>query len=898
MEDHKTLEEISIEMSVDGTGTEDISNEPARKMPELRVNTARSDDSECKTSSSSSGRKKRFLSPSETLVKTFSPIVSPAIIAAKTVIPKVEPISFRTFCGLTFKVAIPVILYILLFTTMGFGESCFSYLAEMYGKYSEIVGVGTAAFILALYMLDSSSWNSNTGKQIAVACWSIAIAGIIVLILLLADKFPYGPLAFFATVTPLWLVVLKGVSFSELTTRTYISWLSGPLYFTSLLTGVLWLGWTFLRDENEWNNVTRFTYADDYGCLPDLAEFPECESKMYPGEVCVTYSEGIFQYDTASTGLDASAATADAHCPQSCSRIYHNCLNTFILWIGPLMTSLILLFLSFFTTFLKTDIGERDMINFGKLWLVLLFAVWVASSLAGVAAGLTSALMALTLASFVGSAVFVSASISYSEQKDYAKSLRNRVLEKYGSLLDITKGLAVAMLSPAFLVYLGLDIVNQAVRKIGLRCSKQFKTEEEKSDIFTRKARRHIEAIRSWERSTVLTYAIYWGGAFFLMNVAVAKLTVLFLSWLIQITSSFGLGAVTGIMVGVGLLMFLLPPVPGVPIYLTSGIVMLAAGRDVLGITGSLVYGCFVSLILKLLACTLQQKVIGENLANFVSVRRLVGINSDLIKSMKLILNEPGMSYAKVAILVGGPDWPTSVLCGLMKLDLIPILLGTIPVAIIIVPTLLTGSFTYMASLELENGEKEFPWASVLKTIMAAISAMVQISAMITAAYFLEQTSSTRREEIAALEVDKEVKELEDKDQRFNECYKLATKWADLPTLPKAILTLAVLSMIFACYMVQLFSADCFATYQLTYTIEENLDGNWLNLILPLGRIASLLFFVSCGLLLVYMQWATKAAKEILTDGVVDNAHRPDSVTKLDSPSDEESKHEIILSKC
>jgi len=870
MEDSKTSEE-SVEMSVD-YDDDDMPNETTTttQMPGLSIDTARSgdDDSECKTSPA---RKHDFLSPSETIVKALSPIVSPAIGVAKTVIPKVEPISFSTFCGLSFKVALPVFLYILLFTTMGLGEICFSYLASRYGSYSGIVGGATGFLIFVLYLLDSSAWDSKMGKQIATMCWSIAVAGIIILILLLANKFPYGPMAFFAAVTPMWLVALKGAFFPNLTTRTYISWLSAPLYFISILTGALWLGWTFLRDENEWNNVTRFTYADDYGCLPDLVQFPECESKMYPGEVCVTYAEGIFQYDT-STGLNASATNADAHCPESCSRIYHNCLNTFILWIGPFMASLVLLFLSFFTTFLKTDIGEKDMINFGKLWLVLLFAVWVASSLAGVAAGLASALAALTLASFVGSAIFVTASISHSEQKDYATTLRDRVLEKYGSLLNIIKGLAVAMLSPIFLIYLALDMVNQAVRKLGLKCSKRFKTEEEKRDIFTRRARRQIKAILSWEHSTVLTYAVYWGGAFFIMNVAVAKLTVLFLSWLIEITNPFGLGAVTGIMVGVGLLMFLLPPVPGVPIYLTSGIVMLAAGREMLGIVGSLVYGCFVSLILKLLACTLQQKAIGENLANYVSVRRMVGINSDLIKAMRLILNEPGMSYAKVAILCGGPDWPTSVLCGLMKLELLPILLGTVPVAIIIVPTLLTGSFTYMASLELDNGEREFPWAAVLGTIMAAISAMVQFSAMITAAFYLEQTASTRADEISAMEVDEEVKELEDKDLWFNECYKLATKWEDLPTLPKAMLTLAIVTMICACYLVQLFSADCFAEYQLTYTIEEHLDGNWFNLILPLGRIANLLFFVSCGLLFAYMCWASRAAKEILKDGLVDDS--------------------------
>jgi len=279
--------------------------------------------------------------------------------------------------------------------------------------------------------------------------------------------------------------------------------------------------------------------------------------------------------------------------------------------------------------------------------------------------------------------------------------------------------------------------------------------------------------------------------------------------------------------------------------------------------------------ILKLFACTLQQKLIGENLSNSVSVKRTVRINSDLIKSMKLILKEPGMGRAKVAVLIGGPDWPTSVLCGMMKLKLLPILLGTLPVAIIIVPTLLTGSFTYMASLELENGEKEFPWASVLGTIMAAISAMVQFSAMITAAYFVEQASSTRGDEIAKLEVDQEVKLSEDKDERFNQCYyEQVTKWTSLPILPKAILTSAFLSMIVACYLVQLSSANCFEEYQLTYTIEEHLSGNWLNLILPLGWIATSLFFASCGLLYIYIQWANKATRKILrtADELIINA--------------------------
>ena len=52
---------------------------------------------------------------------------------------------------------------------------------------------------------------------------------------------------------------------------------------------------------------------------------------------------------------------------------------------------------------------------------------------------------------------------------------------------------------------------------------------------------------------------------------------------MIEKTSTLGLAAVTAIMAGVGVLMFLLPPVPGVPVYLTLGIVLPAQGHESLG---------------------------------------------------------------------------------------------------------------------------------------------------------------------------------------------------------------------------------------------------------------------------------------------------------------------------
>ena len=122
--------------------------------------------------------------------------------------------------------------------------------------------------------------------------------------------------------------------------------------------------------------------------------------------------------------------------------------------------------------------------------------------------------------------------------------------------------------------------------------------------------------------------------------------------------------AVTCIVVAVGMVLFMLPPIPGLPIYLTGGIVLVSVGKESLGLWGSIAYACVVSLLLKLLACAVQQKLIGENLGADLRVRQMVAINSEGIRAMRVMLSDKGITARKVAVLVGGPDWPVSVLCG------------------------------------------------------------------------------------------------------------------------------------------------------------------------------------------------------------------------------------------
>ena len=65
-----------------------------------------------------------------------------------------------------------------------------------------------------------------------------------------------------------------------------------------------------------------------------------------------------------------------------------------------------------------------------------------------------------------------------------------------------------------------------------------------------------------------------------------------------------------------GVFMFLLPPVPGPPVYLTGGVLLVGSMQDTYGFWGATAICVFVCWFVKLLSCALQQKMFGENLGS------------------------------------------------------------------------------------------------------------------------------------------------------------------------------------------------------------------------------------------------------------------------------------------
>jgi len=767
--------------------------------------------------------------------------------------PKVASMPTSAFLCLTVAAAIPAMLYIIAFTKMGYGLEVFSFIDTELYPYAYGIGGGVLVYAIILYFLDCFHWGTHDGMIARRNLMLLLAAGVLAFITFISSAHPYGPIAIILVATTIWMVSIRFLCFRNIEKKKYISWLSGPLLLVSAAVGLYWIVWTFLREENEWTIANSLLDAEKAGCDPDFIAFPDCE--YGEGKLCLIVNPTDFSIDDSNCGGNI------------CTQVYSHCPNTFIIWAGPFLVTLGFFFLSFFASFLRGDGStEQSIGKLAKIWMFLLFGIWVSSSLAGAGAGVSAALAALTLAAFVASAIFLAAGYDEYEREEHAMSMWEGIKEKYGSCLDPARGLLIITCTPVAFLYFLVSVLKQSIRSCN-SCGQKPPTDTESlRDIagvgwVTVEARRLFRIVRSWDRAKVFTYAIYWGIGFMILSVIVSEFTIVFLSWLIEKTTELNIATVTGILCGAGMIMFLLPPVPGVPIYLTLGIVIIPVGRENLGIIGSIVYAMVVSLSLKLLACTVQQKVIGGLLKHKVGVRQFVGINTKLIRSMKLVLREPGFGVAKVAILIGGPDWPTSVLCGIMNLPLIPILVGTLPVVLLILPTLLTGSFTYMAGLRVD-GQQEFPWATTMATVSAAITALVQFGSMILAAFYLETTVATRGEELESIAIDIPVQEADTKQEELDKAYDEVTQWHRLHIVAKTVLSLSLICMITCCYLVQLFADDCFVEYQLTYTISEHLNGDWKNIVLPLGTVALILFGISAALLLMFTSWAKRGARK------------------------------------
>ena len=656
----------------------------------------------------------------------------------------------------------------------------------------------------------------------------------------------------------------------------------------------LWLNGSAV-DRFDVNGASYF--AEDSACATGFRGKESTDVDAWPYPVCQQANYTLYGVTGAigeGTGLMAGK-TYQTFCTQTNESLPYPwkeldyCMPAFVLWGTPLIASIGWIIFGILSGIMGHAMGNMTHVADGMepstrmfLWsmLISLMALLVSAQIAGASMKLAEMVKFFGGLLVLINMVMLGQTLGWHrmEQQLSNIAIMGQISAAGGS--DWMK--AVCLLFggvEALLCFFVLSAINQTIRKaLGVY---RMVEEQEKSYTLTKAGHRQWQKMVKYHWASVFEKMVVVGLMYFIFAVGVSKVVMVLLSILNgTLQSIFGsyspwsrLSSVTFIYCCVGLLMFLMPPVPGLPVYLTGGIVLTKAAcpslqdeagtsvgadgavvEDLFGFWGGVTWGCVWAFIVKYMAISFQQKIIGQKLGNRVSVRKFVGINSMTIKSIRAILSKPGVSLSKIYILVGGPDWPTSVLTGILRLSLVQMLLASTPFAVTISVTVAAGALMLRTDAEME----------AIGAATMGLAALVQVGCTFLATMTIAAYAKDNKEELSAFPRDEEVYEAEKIEYAFVLSYRRATQWTKLPGPQKVLLTTAAVMMHVVTVMFANMGGSLFAAVEVTTPFGEEhppLYGSFANIATPLGRYP-LVFFTASLLIfyIVYKPWAKGAA--------------------------------------
>ena len=702
-----------------------------------------------------------------------------------------------------------------LFSGMGKGLSVFDLLLDHYSLGKALGGGGVLALLL-LYIFDASYWDA-TASPVAhrvkhvVVCGAIASIGVGFIFAAKNPRFAVAPMALFMVVVPAFTVGVKRYLFRATPLPHFLSSMAVALLGCSVALAALWVRWA--ADGHWWGPALKLEYAS-HVCVEQVALVAGDASKLH-------------------------------------------CLVAYLIWFAPMMGSIACFLFGCVVFFLGRSLGGRKTGSTKlalKLFVMTLamsvLGTWVASSVAGAGMKLTNAIMPCIMLGLGVMGAVIGATVGWHKMREEAMKVdaMHTAAKLMGS--DWIKAMFMWSMSPFFAVYLAVSVVNQRVRVHwsvakttgenegnqkgdngggeGAAAAPGMSKAEEDALWVTLVAHRQLQGMKKWAWSSVLVKSVYIGGVYITLNVIVGKLVVLLLSALNTFIKDQGwpLTTTTAIFFAIGFTMFLLPPVPGVPVYLAGGVILTSAAEiSGMGFGASCLFSIAVCFGIKLAAICVQQKGFGERLGGNVTVRTFCQVNSISIRAISRILDGEGLTKGKVAILCGGPDWPTSVLTGILGKSLPQMLLGSMPVVFLVTPCALAGAF------QLKKTTSAM-YASLAGITLAAAT-MAQMLALVASLYYIEKCAHDHGAELRAMKDDEEVKEVEHKKALKRAIYRHVTGWHQpgFPRWVQALLVTAWLAMLGATFLVLGAASKCFETYEITDTIEAKLGGDWTRIV-------------------------------------------------------------------
>jgi len=736
-------------------------------------------------------------------------------------------------------ILIPIAAFLGIYSAMGEGVAVYGSLSED-GNYEVAWYLCVAAVVwLALMWVvdafDKSITSPNVKKAVYVMT-AIPLAMMFVASLLAVEEYISAPMVLFVVFKCLMEKMLYDAAFPYVAIGKFMLANGYANLVASLITIVSWLVWMWGFDK-QWSNTEMFA--------------------LYHGR------------------LDCNRATDSLE--------EARCQAAYLLWGSPLILGMLCFFFGIACMYLARDGSAVRMII--VQFLILGMGMWVSVSISGAEMGLADDILQFALLFCSMMLVVCVNMVGYDNLREKLGSMR--ITQKLGeySQSNFAKGMVIALTLPILPAFLLLSACIRQARIFGLSMASTKRDADAEFNYFTAAGWGMLKWLFS-DVTAVFTWTAYIAMFYFICDVGVGKGAVLFLGWMISIMKDYSPAVVLVCFVLLGVGMFLLPPVPGPPVYLTGGVLLVGSMEDSMGFWGATLACVFVCWFVKLLSCTLQQKWFGESLGGYVGVRYTVGINSVQMRAIRYCLMQPGLSPAKVAILCGGPDWPTSVLCGILRVPLYESVLGTSPVLVLYLAyTVLAGAFMLKtggscasdgaataadAALSPSPPPPPFPppamYAEVGSTnyweMASAVAlgvAMVSMSCTSFAAvYFMENTIENKKAECEAFPVDEEVEAREIKVQAKQVAYKHVTRWGNLPALDRALLGGAVACMTAACHLAGNFGSRCFATFTVTCTVAL------VDVVKTLGWVAISLFAFGLILFQLYQRGAKQRTRSVM----------------------------------
>jgi len=246
-----------------------------------------------------------------------------------------------------------------------------------------------------------------------------------------------------------------------------------------------------------------------------------------------------------------------------------------------------------------------------------------------------------------------------------------------------------------------------------------------------------------------------------------------------------------------------------------------------------------------------------------MGVKKFVGVHTPTMKAVRAILSAPGFSFGKMAVLVGGPDWPTSVLTGILNLPLCTMLCGSVPVFFLILPCGFAAGYLLRAGEDVENSA----WHQAVANICLALSGIMQGGASILATYYIQRMISAHDTGVKIEEwkddaQEAEIKEAVEADAKKAEELLKRINFAVQPCYNRAILILGSL-LSCACVLVALNPVSPpFLKFVITDKVSELPGGTALALVQRSGWCMFGLMGAALGCLMLFQVTGTRHTRK------------------------------------